>query len=33
MGNYVIYYRGIRGAISIVLVTHGARDPRPIFEK
>jgi toxin ParE1/3/4 len=31
VGNYVIFYRPIRGGIELIRVLHGARDIRQIF--
>jgi toxin ParE1/3/4 len=32
VGRYIIFYRGVAGAIEIVRVLHGARDIESIFE-
>jgi toxin ParE1/3/4 len=32
VGRYMIFYRGVAGAIEIVRVLHGARDIESIFE-
>lgn len=33
VGEYVIYYRPIRGGIQLIRVVHGARDLRKIFPR
>lgn len=33
VGRYMIFYRGVAGAIEIVRVLHGARDIESIFER
>ena len=33
VGNYVIYYRPMRGGIEVVRVVHGARDLRKILKR
>lgn len=30
-GNYLVYYRAIRGGVQIVRVLHGARDQRRLI--
>jgi len=32
VGNYVIFYRPMKGGIEIARVLHGARDLPPLFE-
>lgn len=33
VGNYLLFYRPIRGGIELVRVLHGARDLRAIFRQ
>ena len=33
VGNYVIFYRPLRGGMELVRVLHGARDVRKLFKR
>lgn len=33
VGNYVIYYRPIKGGIELARILHGARDTRRVFRR